>query len=848
MLIRPATKISQLAIDADKDWKPWLATAHSPAWASGLTSFSQRKKFSLYGSTRPDWYDANWLYRKQISFRHSDADVCTGGTASASSENAGGGEGAAQAFDDNFTGTKWLSWVPAAWIKYDLGAGNEKIVTSYTVTSGNDSSDRDPMNWTFEGSNDDVNWDILDTRIGQTWSARLQTKTFGPFTNITAYRYYRLNVTANHGSTLLQIEELEFCQATPDLEDFQFRLQLTRSTATDTAGRIYLDTDVLASFDDIRFTAEDGVTLIPHWVEGVTGSDCWVYVKLPQIPCSIYLYYGNAAAASASSGDDTFIFFDDFSGDLSKWNPAPGGWSIVGGKLRSTAAGTMQATVVDAIRDNVIAECTLSRTTDTSQVRRLKFNDDVGNSNCIWENHGLNRLQMLKTGDVSGGNISYTMGAGTTYRFAIAKDHAINWRMYADTWAAGAGFTVKDTELAWVASFETKYLQLSAESADQTDWDNVIIRNFAETWPTAGISDQREIQTLPTTLYPMKLTVHYSSGTNDPRNVYLDSLCYPDFRDLRFTNNSGTKLHYFIDYYVDGDYATVWILFDTVPGAGASLDFWIYYGKATATRESSLADTFPLFSDGPETAALDAAKWTGLSGTWDVSPTTNKLGINANAIRQSNAAVALYTLQTVADILGDNVAIDCWTKGTTTSTMHGPQLRCTDTSNYYSGCHGAFAHEISVWKYVAAAATELSSLVGTRTTTWHRHSFRVNGTRLSYIQDSYDPYIAIDASHGAAVLKLGVFAGGAAGAAEYFTDVRVRPYYYEEPIFGGWAAAEAYETYYGIDNVKELAAGMAKGDLLVFDGTKLAIIPSDSIGMNLIGNDPGNLPTWGYPP
>jgi hypothetical protein len=32
------------------------------------------------------------------------------------------------------------------------------------------------------------------------------------------------------------------------------------------------------------------------------------------------MYYGNDAASSASDGDATFIFFDDFSGDLSKWN------------------------------------------------------------------------------------------------------------------------------------------------------------------------------------------------------------------------------------------------------------------------------------------------------------------------------------------------------------------------------------------------------------------------------------------------------------------------------------------------------------------------------------------------
>ena len=51
----------------------------------------------------------------------------------------------------------------------------------------------------------------------------------------------------------------------------------------------------------------------------------------------------------------------------------------------------------------------------------------------------------------------------------------------------------------------------------------------------------------------------------------------------------------------------------------------------------------------------------------------------------------------------------------------------------------------------------------------------------------------------------------------------------------------------GVTNLKNLASLMAKGDLLVFDGTKLARIPSNSIGKNLISDGAGNL-SWGYPP
>lgn len=52
----------------------------------------------------------------------------------------------------------------------------------------------------------------------------------------------------------------------------------------------------------------------------------------------------------------------------------------------------------------------------------------------------------------------------------------------------------------------------------------------------------------------------------------------------------------------------------------------------------------------------------------------------------------------------------------------------------------------------------------------------------------------------------------------------------------------------GITNLKELAAAMAKGAMLFFDGTKLVKISPSSIGSILTTHDLGNDPTWEYPP
>jgi N-acetylneuraminic acid mutarotase len=101
------------------------------------------------------------------------------------------------------------------------------------------------------------------------------------------------------------------------------------TTLTDLQVKITLNSD---SFDftqaksdgsDIIITANDGETLIPFWIEswdaGLKQAAIWV--KVPTIPSSgttIFLYYGNSAATSKSSGTLTFSLFDDFE----SW-PAP---------------------------------------------------------------------------------------------------------------------------------------------------------------------------------------------------------------------------------------------------------------------------------------------------------------------------------------------------------------------------------------------------------------------------------------------------------------------------------------------------------------------------------------------
>ncbi len=101
------------------------------------------------------------------------------------------------AFDGNHN-TKWLTFHGAAWLQYVFPEGEEHTVKTYAITSANDADNRDPKDWVLQGSNDGKIFVELDTRKGQDFTSRYQTKTF-TVTTPGSYRYYRLNITANNG-------------------------------------------------------------------------------------------------------------------------------------------------------------------------------------------------------------------------------------------------------------------------------------------------------------------------------------------------------------------------------------------------------------------------------------------------------------------------------------------------------------------------------------------------------------------------------------------------------------------------------------------------------------------------
>lgn len=129
-------------------------------------------------------------------------------TLTVSQENSGGpgaNEGSLKLVDNNLASKFFVAGYDTGfWAQ--LTYPSAVVLKGYALTSGNDAPDRDPKSWKLAGSNDGVAFTQLDARTNESFPSRNQTKSY-TFSNTTAYKYYRLYVTANNGSVDFQLSE-----------------------------------------------------------------------------------------------------------------------------------------------------------------------------------------------------------------------------------------------------------------------------------------------------------------------------------------------------------------------------------------------------------------------------------------------------------------------------------------------------------------------------------------------------------------------------------------------------------------------------------------------------------------
>ncbi|MEC0210256.1 discoidin domain-containing protein [Paenibacillus ehimensis] len=120
-----------------------------------------------------------------------------------------------RAFNGGDGTTYWTpgNSIKSGWIKIDLNI--PKIILQYAIKAHYQyANSASPKEWTFEGSNNDKDWIILDTRINETNWIVSERRIF-TLSNSSEYRYYRLNVSSINGigaSDSLMINKIEMME------------------------------------------------------------------------------------------------------------------------------------------------------------------------------------------------------------------------------------------------------------------------------------------------------------------------------------------------------------------------------------------------------------------------------------------------------------------------------------------------------------------------------------------------------------------------------------------------------------------------------------------------------------
>lgn len=107
------------------------------------------------------------------------------------------------------------------WIQYDFGKPTN--ITKYTVTSRNQKERGDLKTWTFEASDDGVNWVILDQHTNEPkWG--INEKREFPIENNESYQIYRININSVtleggfYAVTIGKIEMMGLSETSPEPE------------------------------------------------------------------------------------------------------------------------------------------------------------------------------------------------------------------------------------------------------------------------------------------------------------------------------------------------------------------------------------------------------------------------------------------------------------------------------------------------------------------------------------------------------------------------------------------------------------------------------------------------------
>ena len=263
------------------------------------------------------------------------------------------------------------------------------------------------------------------------------------------------------------------------------------------------DSHMQIDFDDLRFTDNDGSTLLDYWLEIKTNNMWavfWVEVKDDlDSEQTIYMYYGNDTVSTTSNIDNTFIWADDFeNNNLNKWSVPGAAWSTspTAAKYGSYGAyGNGQSTgrALEEDLADISTNCVVMFWAQSvgATVGMLPQYHAVysfaGGASTVYA--------MVLAGDVAGDPIMYYNGssynqwgslsfsAATWFHGQIAYDFTNDLMyMWKDGVSAGAGVPLKDANGNIFTSI-TKLISLCPSTTSDLYLDDYIVRKWVDDGP-----------------------------------------------------------------------------------------------------------------------------------------------------------------------------------------------------------------------------------------------------------------------------------------------------------------------------------------------------------------------------
>jgi len=371
-----------------------------------------------------------------------------------------------------------------------------------------------------------------------------------------------------------------------DYDDWSYRKEITitensGTNLTDFQVAITVDTQSLISAGkmqsdgaDIRFADNSGNDL-DYWIEsGINTTSTKIWVKVPSLSAStdttIYMFYGNPSASSASSGDDTFVFFDDFEGtslDLNKWDTSSAHYTTVndGVALFYTTSSSWHKVISKSTFDTSLLwrfrarakfygeKETIGFDYDYSRINFYCYNNghvyfgytgsDLGN--CDWDWH----VYMIITGSTQKAYIDDVQVATanwSTGTYAIGSNHKIDTENH-----AGAYFE-------WV--FITKY-------ADPEPTYSI----GSEETQSSGVGDLE--LTLTTTGNPTSWTLS-EFDTSSKSGTTIQSIVIESNGTDYYETDGGDYLRFALDaiWFEDTSRQTTWEQIDLTYSGSVTVD------------------------------------------------------------------------------------------------------------------------------------------------------------------------------------------------------------------------------------------------------------------------------------